>query len=89
MQRRPFILGTAGLVSATLAGTPALSAPSFSGLVVLGDSLSDNGNAGRFSNGPVWVEHLAEWLGLELRPSRLGGTNHAVGGARACLAMLV
>ena len=58
-------------------------APGFSALVVLGDSLSDNGNAGRFSNGPVWVEHLAEALGLELRPSRLGGTNHAVGGARA------
>jgi outer membrane lipase/esterase len=56
--------------------------PSFSSLVVLGDSLSDSGNAGRFSDGPVWVEHVAERLGLPLRPSRAGGTNYAVGGAR-------
>jgi phospholipase/lecithinase/hemolysin len=56
--------------------------PSFTGLVVLGDSLSDSGNAGRFSDGPVWVEHVAERLAVTLRPSRLGGTNYAVGGAR-------
>jgi phospholipase/lecithinase/hemolysin len=55
------------------------------GLVVIGDSLSDGGNAGRFSDGPVWVERLAVRLGLPLRPSRLGGTNHATGGARASL----
>ena len=55
----------------------------FTALIVFGDSLSDNGNAGRFSNGPVWVEHLAKNLALPLRPSRAGGTNHAVGGARA------
>jgi outer membrane lipase/esterase len=58
-------------------------AESFTALVAFGDSLSDTGNAGRFSNGPVWVEHLAKSLGLPLRPSRAGGTNHAVGGARA------
>ncbi|HYC05939.1 MAG TPA: SGNH/GDSL hydrolase family protein [Azospirillaceae bacterium] len=51
-------------------------------LVVLGDSLSDTGNAGRFSNGPVWVEHIAEAIGTTLRPARTGGTNFAVGGAR-------
>ncbi|MFL5334082.1 MAG: SGNH/GDSL hydrolase family protein [Geminicoccaceae bacterium] len=50
--------------------------------MVLGDSLSDTGNAGRFCNGPVWVELLARELGLPLRPARLGGTNFAVGGAR-------
>jgi cholinesterase len=50
--------------------------------VVLGDSLSDTGNAGRFCNGPVWFELLARELGLPLRPARLGGTNFAVGGAR-------
>jgi phospholipase/lecithinase/hemolysin len=55
----------------------------YAALVVLGDSLSDNGNAGRFSDGPVWVERLAEALGLPLRPASQGGTNHAVGGARA------
>ncbi|HYN39806.1 MAG TPA: SGNH/GDSL hydrolase family protein [Rhodospirillales bacterium] len=61
---------------------PAFAAPAFDGLVVFGDSLSDNGNAGRFSDGPVWVEVIARQMGVELRPSRAGGTNYAVGGAR-------
>lgn len=67
-----------------VAGAPAAAAspPPVTALVVLGDSLSDSGNAGRFSNGPVWVEHLAEKLGLELRPAVAGGSNFAVGGAR-------
>ena len=52
-------------------------------LVAFGDSLSDTGNAGRFTNGPVWVEYLARRLGLELAPSSRGGGNYAVGGARA------
>jgi phospholipase/lecithinase/hemolysin len=60
----------------------AQAMPAFDQIVVFGDSLSDNGNAGRSSNGPVWVEHLAERLGLTLKPSRMGGTNFAVGGAR-------
>ncbi len=39
--------------------------------------------AGRFSNGPVWVEVLAEELGLPLPAASLrpGGTNYAWGGA--------
>src|SRR3954464_5711041 len=60
----------------------ALSAAGFEHLVVFGDSLSDTGNAGRFSNGPVWVEYLADRLGLTLSPSQRGGSNFAVGGAR-------
>jgi phospholipase/lecithinase/hemolysin len=60
----------------------ALAAPAFSDLIVFGDSLSDSGNAGRFSNGPVWVERIAERMGLDLQPARSGGTNYAVGGAR-------
>lgn len=37
---------------------------------------------GRFSNGPVWVEHVALGLGLApLAPSERGGSNWAVGGA--------
>jgi len=55
--------------------------PAFDQLVVFGDSLSDMGNAGRFSNGPVWTERLAQSLGLPLRPSDRGGQNFAVGGA--------
>ena len=54
----------------------------FNHLVVFGDSLSDMGNAGRFSNGPVWVEQLATMLKLPLRASERGGQNFAVGGAR-------
>jgi len=60
----------------------AASPPAFDHVVVFGDSLSDTGNAGRFSNGPVWVEVLAERLGLELRAAQAGGSNFAVGGAR-------
>jgi phospholipase/lecithinase/hemolysin len=36
---------------------------------------------GRFSNGRVWVEALAEMLGVELTPFLDGGTNFAHGGA--------
>ena len=56
--------------------------PNFEQIVVFGDSLSDTGNAGRFSNGPVWVEQLAAQLNVVLRPSETGGLNFAVGGAR-------
>jgi outer membrane lipase/esterase len=66
---------------------------------VFGDSISDTGNVfeatdddvpvsppyfdGRFSNGPVWVEQFAEVLGLEAEAVLRGGTNFAVGAARA------
>ena len=69
----------------------------FSGLFSFGDSLSDAGNTslatggalpgadyynGRYSNGPVWVERLAGYLGLPAAsPSLLGGTNSAWAGA--------
>ena len=42
--------------------------------------------AGRFSNGPVWVERLATQLGLPTpTPSLTGGTNYAWGGAETSL----
>jgi outer membrane lipase/esterase len=62
----------------------------FSDVYAFGDSLSDNGNLfdlvgepgapyweGRFSNGPVWVEQLAEELGLDPE----GIKDFAVGGS--------
>ncbi len=63
----------------------------FSRILVFGDSLSDTGNfyqlsggtppapyyQGRFSNGRVWVEQLADALGMTIAP----GDNYAVGGA--------
>ncbi len=70
----------------------------YSDIFVFGDSLSETGNyeaagagalaypppyaSGRFSNGPVWVEHLAGSLGLAVSPSFGGGNNYAWGGAR-------
>ena len=65
--------------------------PTFSRIFVFGDSLSDTGNLfrlsggyppppyfeGRFSNGPLWVERLADALGMEIA----AGDNYAVGGA--------
>ncbi|MCI0460850.1 MAG: SGNH/GDSL hydrolase family protein [Gemmataceae bacterium] len=70
---------------------------SFSDIIVFGESSSDTGNLfaatggavagapyywGRFSDGPVWVEVLAEELGLPVpTPSLLGGTNYAWAGA--------
>lgn len=33
-----------------------------------------------FSNGPVWVQYIADDLGLPLTPSFIGGTNYALGG---------
>ena len=70
------------LAAVTLMILPVQAMPAFDQLAVFGDSLSDNGNAGRSSNGPVWVEYLVERLGLTLKPSRSGGLNFAVGGAR-------
>ncbi|MDH3637232.1 MAG: SGNH/GDSL hydrolase family protein [Gammaproteobacteria bacterium] len=69
-------------------------AGSFNELVAFGDSLSDTGNltsvfgiplapyaAGRFSNGPIWIDHLASNLGLSSLNSEGGGTNYAWAGA--------
>ena len=70
----------------------------FSAIYAFGDSLSDAGNVsisslgnlpvggvysgGRFSNGNVWVQDLAQNLGLPLvKPSLAGGTDYAFGGA--------
>ncbi|MEM8495978.1 MAG: SGNH/GDSL hydrolase family protein [Planctomycetota bacterium] len=74
-------------------------AVTFSQMTVFGDSLSDVGNIsdatfgitpgsgyfdGRFSNGPLYVEYLAEGLSLATpTPSREGGRNYAHGGAWA------
>src|ERR1700675_5016838 len=74
--------------------TAAAQAPHYSNLYVFGDSYCDVGNLytafgrpgppyydGRFSNGPIWVDHIAGFLGLPLTPSLLGGTDYAFGQA--------
>ena len=81
-------------LSLLLAPSVATPAP-ITTLYVVGDSLSDQGNAylltggtfppapyaQRASNGPVAVERLANALGVTLAPSEAGGTNYSVLGA--------
>jgi phospholipase/lecithinase/hemolysin len=90
--RQVLLLSTLPLTLTAFAPTAAQSF-TFSGLYVFGDSLSDSGNAfnatggllppepfytaGRFTNGPVWVEYLAPKLGLTFNPA----TDFAFGGA--------
>lgn len=86
------------LAFSATASAPAIAGP-YSSLYVFGDSLSDTGNvfaatggavptspyfAGRFSDGPVWIDHLAAGLGVPAgaTPSLMGGNNYAFGGAR-------
>ncbi|OUL17788.1 hypothetical protein BV378_37800 [Nostoc sp. RF31YmG] len=80
------------------------SAAQFSGLYVFGDSLSDDGNVynlvgfppfpysnGHFSNGPIWINELAQKLQLDSSPTLYtdvakgvvpqNGINFAFGGA--------
>jgi phospholipase/lecithinase/hemolysin len=77
--------------------TVKAATPTFSHLYIFGDSYCDVGNdfiatggaepaapyyAGRFSNGPIWVDHVAGFLGLgALKPYLAGGTDFAFGGA--------
>ena len=74
-----------------------LSAAAFSGIFAFGDSLTDTGNtslasggaspgaayfSGRYSNGSVWIENLAGYLGMSAPVNSLsGGRNYAFGGA--------
>ncbi len=83
----------AALLAPVHAGKAATAVYSF------GDSLSDTGNAfigsggtvppapyfaGRFSNGPIWVDALGAALQTgSATPFLLGGTNYAIGGANA------
>ena len=80
------------LTSATLHATTT----TFDALYAFGDSYCDVGNVseatggaipgpfyfnGRFSNGPIWVDHVAGFLGVPLKPELQGGTDYAFGGA--------
>ena len=89
----PFILALASPTAPTANGQEPTE------MIVFGASRSDSGNAfaltggflpappywqGRFSNGPNWVDQLAENLGLPVPgPFVLGGTNYAVAGAES------
>lgn len=79
-------------------GATAPKAPAlFETVVVFGASLDDTGNAcnlaptscppfpyanARYSNGPLWIEQVADKLNARVAPARGGGTNWAFAGAR-------
>lgn len=95
MSIRPTLLVCALLTCLVLSPVAAQAAnPHFSAIYVFGDSYCDAGNLfaaagvpgapyymGRFSDGPVFVEHIASAWGLPMTPSNLGGTDYAWGGA--------
>ena len=87
------LLSACGSDSTTAPATP----PLFSTTVAFGASLDDTGNScnlsaaaclpppyatGRVSNGPLWIELVAQKLGASVIASRTGGTNYAYSGAR-------
>jgi outer membrane lipase/esterase len=89
-------MGMAALMLIVSATARAGSHPAFDAIYVFGDSYCDVGNLfaatgdtyppppyynGRFSNGPIWIDHLAGTYGLTVLPSFVGGTDYAVGGA--------
>jgi phospholipase/lecithinase/hemolysin len=75
-----FVLGdslsdTGNTSSRALTGNPI-----FDPFIAIGGGFGDNG---RFSNGPVWHEYLADSLGISRAiNSEAGGNNYAFGGAR-------
>ncbi|MBV8128092.1 MAG: SGNH/GDSL hydrolase family protein [Planctomycetaceae bacterium] len=82
------------VLAVTMLGT-SLRAGDIAGIVAFGDSLSDVGNTyiadgippppyyrGHYSNGPIWLEYLANSLGVPAPTASLaGGTDNAWGGA--------
>ncbi|HET7268337.1 MAG TPA: autotransporter domain-containing protein [Oleiagrimonas sp.] len=86
------------LITALAASTAAHAGTTdFNQMVVIGDSLSDNGNISlatgasqpsRFTTNPgeVAVEHVADHFGFNLTPSVTGGNDYAFGGARVKVA---
>lgn len=88
MSRLRQLFAAACMVVISQAGWGALMSSPYSQIVFIGDSLSDNGNVfafsrgayppppyvgGRFSNGPVAAEYMAEALGLSLADFAFGG----------------
>jgi outer membrane lipase/esterase len=97
MSKRSVLLACAifSLILSPLSSSAAN--PQFTAIYVFGDSYCDVGNIyaatggaepgapyfnGRFSNGPLWLEHVANSWGLPpMKPSLLGGTDYAFAGA--------
>jgi phospholipase/lecithinase/hemolysin len=88
----PMILASFGFATMVAEAVP----PTYDALYVFGDSYCDVGNLFlatggaepatpyydmRFSNGPIWVDHVAGFLGVPLTAYLQGGTDYAFGGA--------
>ena len=95
MRKNPLILMVAAFLGLTSIAALAAT-PTYDALYVFGDSYCDVGNlflatSGaeaappyynmRFSNGPIWIDHVAGFLGLPMKAYLQGGTNFAFGGA--------
>lgn len=61
------------LVGLFLSLITAANALGYSTVVAFGDSLSDNGNVMRFTDGTLWVEHLANHYSATLNDYAYGG----------------
>ncbi|MCG8548787.1 MAG: SGNH/GDSL hydrolase family protein [Desulfobacterales bacterium] len=72
MKRHCFTLLTSLFLLLCVGGS-GQAATTFDNLVVFGDSLSDTGQIGRFSDGDIWVETLARSLGLTLYNNAYAG----------------
>ena len=94
MRKSTWILTTTLLGLVSIAAQAAT--PKYDNLIVFGDSYCDVGNLYlatggaepaapyynmRFSNGPLWVDHVAGFMGVPLTASLAGGTDYAFGGA--------
>ena len=92
MHPRQYFVKICLLLAVLLALSSLALAGTFDGVVVYGDSLSDNGNLfgaigfppppyymGRFSNGPVAAEYLAQGLNVPLTDWAWGGATTGVG----------
>jgi phospholipase/lecithinase/hemolysin len=75
------LIALVAITTFVTAGTPSCSAE-ITSIVAFGDSLTDAGRLGRFTDRILWVEELANRLGVPIpKPSNRGGTNYAASGA--------
>ncbi len=92
MRKSTWILTTTLLGLVSIAAQAAT--PTYDNRIVFGDSYRDVGNLYlatggaepaapyynmRFSNGPLWVDHVAGFLGVPLTAYLAGGTDYAFG----------